>query len=275
MIVWRAVVASLRPRVFSFRSKVTKNFVACLLKIRYCNSMYNIFIWLVSIFMTFIFVFVQACSIESRKMIVVSVSPQSRASIAAKYRLSAQECAAKLTSYLKRRGVDFVFDTTFAREFSLVESSREFVRRYRRRESDPTALPMLTSACPGKQLFLNTSMIIVTSFMMRVFVNIIVSALRLTKSFRQILNMVIIYGPYSCCKRWLSSKYWTKSCCYKLQCSCRLGLLRRKNARLIRVTLHFDNQITPTDHGQLCEGSHGKTAKQVHPLTYTTVFRLF
>ena len=99
--------------------------------------------------------FVQSCSIESRKLIVVSVSPQSRASIAAKYRLSAQECAAKLTSYLKRRGVDFVFDTTFAREFSLVESSREFVRRYRRRESDPTALPMLTSACPGKQLFLN------------------------------------------------------------------------------------------------------------------------
>ena len=46
-------------------------------------------------------------------------------------------------------GVHYVFDTTFSREFSLIESSREFVRRYQNREVSKTALPMLTSACPG------------------------------------------------------------------------------------------------------------------------------
>lgn len=46
-------------------------------------------------------------------------------------------------------GVDYVLDTVLGRDFSLQESCREFVARYRRRDSDKLALPMLTSACPG------------------------------------------------------------------------------------------------------------------------------
>nr|XP_060627547.1 cytosolic Fe-S cluster assembly factor narfl-like [Anolis sagrei ordinatus] len=46
-------------------------------------------------------------------------------------------------------GVDFVFDTTFSRNFSLIESQREFVQRFRRRSEDKGALPMLAAACPG------------------------------------------------------------------------------------------------------------------------------
>ena len=85
---------------------------------------------------------------DEQKLVVVSVSPQSRASIAAKYGLSAKETALKLVTFLKSLGVHYVFDTTFSREFSLVESAREFVRRYRD-PSTPGALPMLASACPG------------------------------------------------------------------------------------------------------------------------------
>lgn len=46
-------------------------------------------------------------------------------------------------------GVHHVFDTSFSRTFSLLESQREFVERFQRNEQDTKALPMLTSACPG------------------------------------------------------------------------------------------------------------------------------
>ncbi|NXB45523.1 NARFL factor, partial [Leucopsar rothschildi] len=46
-------------------------------------------------------------------------------------------------------GVHYVFDTTFSRNFSLLESQQEFVRRFHRQADDKKALPMLASACPG------------------------------------------------------------------------------------------------------------------------------
>ncbi|XP_054851546.1 cytosolic iron-sulfur assembly component 3 [Eublepharis macularius] len=85
----------------------------------------------------------------SQKLVVVSVSPQSRASLAARYKLTPLDTAKKLTAFFKRLGVHFVFDTTLSRNFSLLESQREFVRRFRRRAEDERALPMLAAACPG------------------------------------------------------------------------------------------------------------------------------
>jgi len=46
-------------------------------------------------------------------------------------------------------GVQHVLSTVVGREFSLQEMCREFVRRYRSKETDMQALPMLASACPG------------------------------------------------------------------------------------------------------------------------------
>ncbi|XP_042293489.1 cytosolic iron-sulfur assembly component 3 [Sceloporus undulatus] len=85
----------------------------------------------------------------SQKLVVVSVSPQSRASLAARFQLTPLDTARKLTAFFKRLGVNFVFDTTFSRNFSLLESQREFVQRFRRRTEDKKALPMLAAACPG------------------------------------------------------------------------------------------------------------------------------
>lgn len=81
------------------------------------------------------------------KVIVVSVSPQSRASLAAKFKLTLLETAKRLTGFFKKLGCNYVFDTTFARDFSLLESQHEFVRRFR--SKNKTSLPMLASACPG------------------------------------------------------------------------------------------------------------------------------
>ncbi|KAL5018362.1 hypothetical protein ScPMuIL_004084 [Solemya velum] len=86
---------------------------------------------------------------NKKKVIVVSISPQSMASIAVKYKLSTRNTAGKLSTFFKTLGVDYVFDTTFSRNFSLIESGNEFVRRYREAETDKKALPMLASACPG------------------------------------------------------------------------------------------------------------------------------
>lgn len=42
-----------------------------------------------------------------------------------------------------------MFDTAFSRNFSLLESQWEFVRRFRAQADSKQALPVLTSACPG------------------------------------------------------------------------------------------------------------------------------
>ncbi|RWS16435.1 tetratricopeptide repeat containing cytosolic Fe-S cluster assembly factor-like protein [Dinothrombium tinctorium] len=80
---------------------------------------------------------------EKSKLIVMSLSHQSIASIAAKYCLEFQDAAEKLASFFFSRGVDYIFDLTFARHISLLESQKEFIERYN------CNTPVLTSACPG------------------------------------------------------------------------------------------------------------------------------
>ncbi|XP_071067202.1 cytosolic iron-sulfur assembly component 3 isoform X3 [Dasypus novemcinctus] len=84
-----------------------------------------------------------------QKLVVVSVSPQSRASLAARFQLNPTDTARKLTAFFKKLGVHYVFDTAFSRNFSLIESQREFVQRFRRQAESTQALPVLASACPG------------------------------------------------------------------------------------------------------------------------------
>ncbi|EHB14112.1 Cytosolic Fe-S cluster assembly factor NARFL [Heterocephalus glaber] len=86
---------------------------------------------------------------DQQQLVVLSVSPQSRASLAARFQLSPTDTARKLTSFFKKIGAHFVFDTTFSRNFSLIESQREFVQRFRGQTDSRKALPVLASACPG------------------------------------------------------------------------------------------------------------------------------
>lgn len=48
-------------------------------------------------------------------------------------------------------GVHYVFDMTIAADFSILESQKEFVRRYQQHSEEEPALPMLSSACPGER----------------------------------------------------------------------------------------------------------------------------
>eukprot|EP00850_Spirogloea_muscicola_P012867 SM000085S23217 [mRNA] locus=s85:102393:106718:- [translate_table: standard] len=96
------------------------------------------------------------------KAVIVSLSPQTRASLAVYYGVTALQAFRKLTTYLKSLGVRAVFDTSCSRDLVLLEASEEFVARYR--DSHPPEevedckpstsgrsgrLPMLASACPG------------------------------------------------------------------------------------------------------------------------------
>lgn len=76
---------------------------------------------------------------------MVSLSPQSRASLAAYYGLTPLQAFKKLSGFLKSLGVKAVFDTSCSRDISLVESCAEFVERFREKKK----FPILASSCPG------------------------------------------------------------------------------------------------------------------------------
>ncbi|KAL9936147.1 hypothetical protein V8E36_004989 [Tilletia maclaganii] len=110
---------------------------------------------------------------SARKLLVASISPQSLASLSARYSRipSGAEDATtayiplsallhRITHFLRTTfGFDHVVDTTFARHIALQEHAAEFAERRREslaRRSDPDQgqgqeplLPMLASACPG------------------------------------------------------------------------------------------------------------------------------
>ncbi|KAM6964089.1 nuclear prelamin A recognition factor isoform 1-T1 [Tautogolabrus adspersus] len=89
------------------------------------------------------------CDVSKHKVLVASVCPQSLPFFAAKFGLDITEAAQKLCGFLKSLGVQYVFDTTLAAGFSILESQKEFIQRYRKRHHDSSALPMFTSSCPG------------------------------------------------------------------------------------------------------------------------------
>uniref|UniRef100_A0A673AQS2 Iron hydrogenase small subunit domain-containing protein n=1 Tax=Sphaeramia orbicularis TaxID=375764 RepID=A0A673AQS2_9TELE len=89
------------------------------------------------------------CDVSKHKVLVASVCPQSLPFFAVKFGLDISEAACKLCCFLKSLGVHYVFDTTLAAGFSILESQKEFILRYHRRNHDSHALPMFTSCCPG------------------------------------------------------------------------------------------------------------------------------
>ncbi|XP_060620537.2 nuclear prelamin A recognition factor [Anolis sagrei] len=89
------------------------------------------------------------CDTSKHKVLAVSICPQSLPYFAAKFNLCVTEAAKRLCGFLKCLGVHYVFDTTIAADFSILESQKEFVQRYRHQNQEEHALPMFASACPG------------------------------------------------------------------------------------------------------------------------------
>ncbi|RVE59274.1 hypothetical protein OJAV_G00187030 [Oryzias javanicus] len=89
------------------------------------------------------------CDASKHRVLVASVCPQSLPFFAVKFGVDVPEAAQRLCGFLKSIGVQFVLDTTLAAGFSILETQKEFVQRYRRRHHDSHALPLFTSSCPG------------------------------------------------------------------------------------------------------------------------------
>jgi iron only hydrogenase large subunit-like protein len=88
---------------------------------------------------------------HSRASLVVSLSPQSRASIAAYYNLTIQSVYLKLhTFFTQILPFDAVFDTNLGREIALVEGAREFQSRWTAKQNGfDSPLPVINASCPG------------------------------------------------------------------------------------------------------------------------------
>ncbi|KAL3144424.1 hypothetical protein ABBQ32_004170 [Trebouxia sp. C0010 RCD-2024] len=69
-------------------------------------------------------------ALQSDKSVIVSVSPQSRASLGVLHKQSPVETAGKLAHFLKSLGAKLVLDTASSRDIALLETAQEFLARY-------------------------------------------------------------------------------------------------------------------------------------------------
>jgi iron only hydrogenase large subunit-like protein len=67
---------------------------------------------------------------ETNNHVIVAVSPQSIASLAAYLNLPSMEVYLRIRSFLKALGVSDVVDMSAVGDLALVEASEEFIQRY-------------------------------------------------------------------------------------------------------------------------------------------------
>uniref|UniRef100_A0A7S1PFX3 Iron hydrogenase large subunit C-terminal domain-containing protein n=1 Tax=Percolomonas cosmopolitus TaxID=63605 RepID=A0A7S1PFX3_9EUKA len=91
---------------------------------------------------------------SSDEVWILTLSSQSRASLASKYGLNMEQVFGKIMTALKNViGFDYVFDANWARNFTLLEIQDEFLKRKQQQLNAPKNalpnLPLLASSCPG------------------------------------------------------------------------------------------------------------------------------
>lgn len=91
---------------------------------------------------------VYAALADREKITVVQVAPAVRAAWAEYYGIPASEITTnQMVSALKEVGFDYVFDTNFTADLTIMEEGSEFLRRFTHRSD--YGWPMFTSCCPG------------------------------------------------------------------------------------------------------------------------------
>ena len=86
---------------------------------------------------------------------VVQVAPAVRVAWAEAFGLSPRQATTgRMVAALKRIGFDYVFDTNFAADLTIMEEGSEFIQRFTHRGK--YRWPMFTSCCPGWVRFLKT-----------------------------------------------------------------------------------------------------------------------
>lgn len=89
------------------------------------------------------------------KIVVAQVAPAVRVAWGEDLGLKREEATiGKIFDALKRMGVDYVFDTTFTADLTIMEEGTEFIHRFTKGELKER--PMFTSCCPGWIRFIKT-----------------------------------------------------------------------------------------------------------------------
>ncbi len=92
---------------------------------------------------------------DKRKITVVQVAPAVRAAWGEELGLSREEATiGKITDALRRIGFDYVFDTVFTADLTIMEEGTEFIDRFSK--GDTAQMPMFTSCCPGWVRFIKS-----------------------------------------------------------------------------------------------------------------------
>lgn len=92
---------------------------------------------------------------DPNKVVVAQVAPAVRAAWGEALGLSREEATVgKIMDSLKHLGVDYVFDTTFSADLTIMEEGNEFLQRFTKGELK--LRPMFTSCCPGWVRFIKS-----------------------------------------------------------------------------------------------------------------------
>lgn len=92
---------------------------------------------------------------DRETVVVAQIAPAVRAAWGEALGLSREAATVeKIVTALRRMGVDYVFDTTFSADLTIMEEGNEFVERYT--NGDLNEFPMFTSCCPGWVRFLKS-----------------------------------------------------------------------------------------------------------------------
>lgn len=92
---------------------------------------------------------------DENKIVAVQVAPAVRAAWGESLGLKPEEATVgKILDALKQMGADYVFDTTFSADLTIMEEANEFLKRFTGGELEK--YPMFTSCCPGWIRFAKT-----------------------------------------------------------------------------------------------------------------------
>ncbi len=91
--------------------------------------------------------------LDKSKTVVVQTAPAVRAALGERFGYDPGTLVTgKMAASLRTLGFDYVFDTNFAADLTIIEEGSEFLERVKEKFSSPTngvALPMITSCSPG------------------------------------------------------------------------------------------------------------------------------
>jgi NADP-reducing hydrogenase subunit HndD len=88
---------------------------------------------------------------DPKKTVVVQTAPAVRVALGADFGFGAQSVTGKMVAALRQIGFDYVFDTDFAADLTIMEEGTELLGRLKEHLSgnSEVKIPLMTSCCPG------------------------------------------------------------------------------------------------------------------------------